>query len=128
MSEQDKGFTVKDRRRFDESGNERPDAEEAPRETAETKAAFQAAAPSGSLPAIDFVTFVLSLSTSAMVHLGEAPAPDGSSAKNLELARQTIDILGMLEDKTKGNLSNEEAKLLQQLLCDLRLRYVALSK
>jgi hypothetical protein len=125
MSEHDeqRGFTIKDRRRFDETGNERSEVEErTPRPEP-----GPAAAGGGPLPAIDFATFVLSLSTSAMVHLGEAPAPDGSSAKNLELARQTIDILGMLEDKTKGNLSDDEAKLLQQLLCDLRLRYVALT-
>ena len=127
MSEHDegKGFTIRDRRRFDGTGNERPDVEEAP---PPTEPGTSAGAGSGSLPEIDFATFVLSLSTSAMVHLGEAPAPDGSSVKNLELARQTIDILGMLEGKTKGNLTDEEAKLLQQLLCDLRLRYVALTK
>jgi hypothetical protein len=126
MSEHDeeRGFTIKDRRRFDDTGNERPEVEDRtpPPEPGPAEAG------GGPLPTIDFATFVLSLSTSAMVHLGEAPAPDGSSAKNLELARQTIDILGMLEDKTKGNLSDDEAKLLQQLLCDLRLRYVALTK
>lgn len=78
------------------------------------------------LPGLDFSTFIISLSTSAMMHLGETPLPGGGSIKtDLPLAQQTIDILAMLGDKTKGNLTDDEAKLLKQLLYDLRLRYVA---
>jgi len=74
---------------------------------------------------IDFYTFVLSLGSSAFVHLGDAPHPETQeAAANLPLAKQTIDILGMLQEKTRGNLSEEEAKLLEHLLLDLRLRYV----
>jgi hypothetical protein len=74
---------------------------------------------------IDFVTFVLSLASSAFVHMGDAPHPEsGAPAENLPLAKQTIDILGMLEEKTKGNLTPEEEKFLENLLMDLRLRYV----
>jgi hypothetical protein len=74
---------------------------------------------------IDFVTFVLSLASSAFVHLGDAPNPEtGSTSEDLPLAKQTIDILGMLERKTKGNLTPEEEKFLENLLMDLRLRYV----
>jgi hypothetical protein len=80
------------------------------------------------LPKIDFSTFVLSLSHSALMHLGQAPHPEtGGVEKSLPLARQTIDLLGMLEEKTKGNLAGDEERLLTQILFDLRMRYVELS-
>jgi hypothetical protein len=76
-------------------------------------------------PNIDFVTFVMSLASSAFVHMGDAPHPEtGETSEHLALAKQTIDILGMLETKTKGNLTTEEAHFLENLLMDLRLRYV----
>ncbi len=73
-----------------------------------------------------FGAFVLSLSTSAAVHLGLVPSAEGGEAPapNLELARQTIDILEMLYAKTQGNLEPEELHLLESVLHDLRLRYV----
>jgi hypothetical protein len=75
---------------------------------------------------VDFHTFVLSLGTSAMYHLGEIPDPDGGEAKvSLPLARQTIEILSMLAEKTRGNLSAEEDQLLTQLLYDLKFRFVS---
>jgi hypothetical protein len=78
---------------------------------------------------VDFTTFVLSLSHSALMHLGEAPNPDtGGLDKNLALARQTIDLIAMLEEKTKGNLTGDEERLLGQILFDLRMRYVELTK
>ena len=81
------------------------------------------------LPAIDFSTFVLSLSHSALVHLGDAPPPEGQEPeRNLSLARQTIDLLGILQEKTRNNLSGEEERLLDQALYDLRLRFVEISK
>jgi hypothetical protein len=81
------------------------------------------------LPRVDFATFVLSLSHSALVHLGEAPNPEtGGVEKNLPLARQTIDLIAMLEEKTKGNLSGDEERLLGQILFDLRMRFVEMSK
>jgi len=75
---------------------------------------------------IDFYTFVLSLASSAFVHLGDAPHPEtGEPVKpNLPIAQQTIDILAMLRDKTKGNLTPEEEKFMENLLMDLRLRFV----
>lgn len=75
---------------------------------------------------IDFYTFVLSLASSAFVHLGDAPHPEtGEPVKpDLPLAHQTIDILAMLREKTKGNLTPEEEKFLENLLTDLRIRYV----
>lgn len=81
-----------------------------------------------SLPHLDFSTFVMSLSHSALVHLGDAPDGDGKSERQLDLARQTIDILGLLHDKTKGNLTGEEERLLSQALVDLRLRFVEVSR
>jgi hypothetical protein len=84
----------------------------------------------GTLPAIDFSTFVLSLSTSALFHLGLIP--DTQSGKpgerNLPLARQTIDILEILETKTRGNLDAEEARLLESLLFEIRMRFVEASR
>jgi len=81
------------------------------------------------LPRVDFATFVLSLSHSALMHLGEAPNPEtGSVEKNLPLARQTIDLIAMLDEKTKGNLTGDEERLVGQILFDLRMRYVELSK
>jgi len=77
---------------------------------------------------IDFTTFVLSLGSSAFVHLGDAPHPESQRTEvNLVLAQQTIDLLGMLQEKTRGNLTPEEERFLQSLLSDLRLRYVARS-
>lgn len=82
-----------------------------------------------SLPAIDFSTFVLSLSHSALVHLGDAPSPEGQTAeRNIPLARQTIDLLAILQEKTRNNLSGEEERLLDQALYDLRVRFVEISK
>lgn len=80
------------------------------------------------LPAVDFSMFVLSLTHSALVHLGDAPAPDGRKERNLPLARQTIDLLAILQEKTKNNLTGEEERLLDQALFDLRLRFVEVSK
>lgn len=81
------------------------------------------------LPAIDFSTFVLSLSHSALVHLGDAPPPDGQvPERDLLLAKQTIDLLGILQEKTRNNLNGEEERLLDQALYDLRLRFVEISK
>ena len=78
------------------------------------------------LPKIDFSTLVLSLATSAMVHMGLVPDPERgeSPEKNLALAHQTIDTLDMLQHKTRGNLDDEESKLLQSVLYELRMNYV----
>lgn len=78
---------------------------------------------------VDFGTFVLSLGSSALVHLGEIQHPETAEAKeNLSLARQTIDLLAMLEEKTKGNLTPEETRFLRDLLADLRLKFVEKSR
>jgi hypothetical protein len=77
---------------------------------------------------VDFTTFILSLSHSALMHLGEAPSESGQLEVNLPLARQTIDLIAMLEEKTKGNLSGDEERLTAQILFDLRMRFVERSK
>ena len=77
------------------------------------------------LPDVDFGTFVLSLASSVLVHLGEIAHPEAPGSQiNLPLAKQTLDILGMLSDKTRGNLTTEEAQLIENLLYDLRMKYV----
>lgn len=76
------------------------------------------------LPPIDFSTFIVSLRTSAMLHLGSGRDAKAESI-DLALARQEIDLLGILEEKTRGNLTGEEERLLSQILFDLRTRYIA---
>ena len=74
---------------------------------------------------VDFPSFVISLATQAVVMMGEMPNPEtGKMSINVEAARQTIDILAMLQEKTQGNLLKEEANLLQEVLTSLRLAYV----
>ncbi|MBT8339318.1 MAG: DUF1844 domain-containing protein [Desulfatitalea sp.] len=77
------------------------------------------------LPKIDFSTFVLSINSSSLVQLGllEDPA-SGQKTKNLPLAKQTIDLLAMLEEKTKGNLTSDEENILKNILYELRMLYV----
>lgn len=84
--------------------------------------------PAPELPTLDFSTFVLGVIGTALVHLGDAPGPEGRSERNLLLARQDIDLLGLLQDKTRGNLTGDEERLLEQALCDLRMRFVEVSR
>jgi hypothetical protein len=88
----------------------------------------RAAAPP--LPKADFAGLVLSLATSALFHLGLVPDPETGQpgAKNLALARHSIDTLELLEDKTRGNLTGEESQLLANLLTELRVHYVESSR
>ena len=87
-------------------------------------------APGKELPAIDFLTFVVSMSHSVLLHLGDAPdlATGVVVEKSLPMARQTIDLLAMLQDKTRGNLSGDEERVLSQALYDLRMRFVEVAK
>ncbi len=80
---------------------------------------------SQALHPVDFATHVLSLASSAHVALGKVPAPSGETQEpDLETARYLIDVLGMLEEKTRGNLDDAESKLLQSLIYDLRVAFV----
>ncbi len=78
------------------------------------------------LPPPSFSSFVVSLASSAMEHLGETNAP--GVKPDLLMARQTIDLLGILEDKTEGNLDEEEQKLLDTLLFELRTKFIEKQK
>jgi len=84
----------------------------------------------GGLPKIDFSTFVISLGSSALYHMGIGNDPGEGEApeRNLALARQTIDTLEMLQAKTRGNLGEQEAKLMDSLLYELRMRFVEAGK
>jgi hypothetical protein len=77
-----------------------------------------------------FTTFVLSLATTAAVHFGDVADPVTGERKpaNLEAAGQMIDILAMLEQKTRGNLTLEERQFLEQILYELRLRFIDVKK
>ena len=78
---------------------------------------------------VDFPTFIMSLSSSAFYHLGDMPDPTtGKKELNLPAVQQTIDMLNMLKEKTKGNLKEDESKLLEQLIYELQVKYVAKSK
>ncbi len=100
--------------------------------TAEAAAEPDQAAPpaaGGEYAAIDFGTFVLSLASSAAMQLGDMAHPEtGQVEKNLPAAKQTIDLIAMLQQKTRGNLTPEEERFLEALLYDLRLRFVESSK
>jgi hypothetical protein len=135
--ESGKGYEVKDRRMFDQDGNLKADEKAgAPpqtpppvQETEKEKACRDVPPAERQLPPMDFGTFVLSIATAALVHMGDAHAEGEKPPEpNLPMARQTIDILEMLKDKTRGNLSAEEEKLLNDILFDLRMRFVGKCK
>lgn len=132
---EDKGFTVKDRRFFQQPEEEKERLREASRLQDAAKEAYdaqshkaaEAAGPKteGPLPEISMASFIMSLGTSVFFHLGELPHPEtGVSEKNLPLAKQTIDLLGLLREKTRNNLTTEEENMFDHLLYDLRMRYV----
>ncbi len=130
---EDKGFKVKDKRKiFTETadGETRTDTDSS--HTGEADATSPGSSESQSftpLPEINFSTFILSLSTSALMHLGELPNPETNQVdKNLSLAKQTIDLIDMLKQKTEGNLEEDETQLITNLLYDLKLKYVAAIK
>ncbi|MDI6853366.1 MAG: DUF1844 domain-containing protein [Deltaproteobacteria bacterium] len=129
MAESDeKGYKVTDRRYLHLSDEEKAKIRE--EETARQKAQeeYQEAAKETAgapLPDITFSAFLISLSSSAFVHLGDMPDPvTGETKKNLPLAKQTIDLLGLLREKTRNNLEEDEEKLFDHLLYDLRMRYI----
>lgn len=79
-------------------------------------------------PEVSFSTFILSLASSAFVHLGEVPDPEtGKVCRNEELARNSIDVLNMLDEKVRNGLTPEEGRLLRDVLYELRMKYVARS-
>jgi hypothetical protein len=146
--EQTKGFKVDDRRRFSAEGELKPE-HRGPEQQTESKTSTAAGVAGGTgvgealsrgqetqatkaasqhreaVPEITFATFVVGLSTEALVHLGELPDPHSEqSAADLPAAQQLIDIIAMLEDKTRGNLDRDEQAMLESILFDLRMKYV----
>jgi len=132
--EKEKGFAIRDRRVFAEGKTEglpkeeekkereKPSKTQQPQEAEEKAAESEEEVP---LPEISFSNFIFSLSTSALIQLGEIPDPVvNQTNKNLAMAKQTIDILGILQEKTKGNLTPDEESLIQNILYDLRMRFV----
>jgi archaellum component FlaD/FlaE len=119
---QDKGFVVKDRRFSAKKEEEVKSKEEVKEKEPPKEDTSEKEVP---LPEINFNSLILSLSTSALIQLGEIRDPQTNQpAKNLPLAKQTIDLIGLLKEKTKGNLTPDEEKLLDSVLFDLRMRYV----
>ena len=115
--EQNKGFVVRDKRFTAKEEEPGPELRGAEKEKEPEE--------QGPLPEVNFVTFILSLSTSALIQLAEIEDPAMKQpVKNLPLAKQTIDLIGMLKEKTKGNLTPDEDKLMENILFDLRMRYV----
>jgi hypothetical protein len=128
-----RGFKVEDRRRF--TGSEEPSATERAEEPpVEETAGADARAPGTladepPLAEMSFSTFVMGLTTQALMHLGEIPDPvDNQVARDLPAAKQMIDLLGILREKTKGNLDATEEQLLGSMLYDLRMRYVEMAR
>ncbi len=120
------GFTVKDKRTFDSQGKVKKESEKAEKEEDKEKEKEKVSAP---LPEVNFSSFLVSVSSSTLLHLGEIADPQsGEKKKDLALAKQSIDIISLLKDKTKGNLTQEEEKLLEHLLYDLRIRFVKASE
>lgn len=143
--QEDKGFTISDKRLFTKEGTRRapPSAAEAPRasppppprqETPRAEAPRRPRPEAGEvpryeLPQADFATFVAMLANNIVMLLGQIPDPVTQQRhRDLPQAKHTIDILLMLRDKTRGNLSADEAQLLQELLPQLQMAYVAASR
>lgn len=132
--EEGRGFKIQDRRRFSpETGEPRDESvDSAQRENASSRPAGSVEAPPSERATsseINFSTFVISISTQALMHLGEIPNPvDGKVEKDVLVAKQMIDIMNVLREKTQGNLDQAEQKLLEDALYDVRMRYVEVVK
>jgi len=138
-SEEKKGFTVQDRRRFSAEGDVKEPASEDKPEPKESAPLHQASVESTDIRSaartpesateINFATFIVGLSTEALSALGEIPHPaTGERSRDLDAAQQLIDIIGMLRDKTRGNLDVNEENLIEAILFDLRMKYVELAR
>jgi hypothetical protein len=128
----EKGFVIKDKRIFDETGETR--MEETKKEESAADKTTEDKPPEKDnqqknreeyIPDVTFSNFVLSLSTTVMYHFGDFPDPVTNKAeRNLAAAKQTIDMLNMLKIKTVGNLDNNEKELMEGILYELMMRYV----
>jgi hypothetical protein len=133
MTEEEKGFVVKDKRAFDEKGDLKEKEEqgekvekevEKEKEEPEDQSAGEDTI-TRQFPEVNFSSLIFSLSSTALFHFGEVADPrTGEKKKDLSLAKHTIDTIAMLKEKTEGNLTEEEKKFLESILTDLRWRYV----
>ena len=132
MAEEEQGFVIRDRR--GSSGSDAPSASVP--ETKDTpSSSTQPADPSQAAPAqeapalpVTFASFVISLGSSSMMLMGEQLDPRQEAMPvNLPQAKEIIDLLSVLEEKTKGNLTSEEQTVLQDMLYALRMKYVTLA-
>jgi hypothetical protein len=128
--EEEKSFVIRDRRfAAQKEGAEEPKPKKEEEGTGKPPPREDVLQEGAQLPEINFTNFLLSISTSALIQLGEVPDPvSKQSVKQLSSAKQTIDLIGMLQEKTKGNLSSDEEKLIEYILYDLRMRYVKATK
>ena len=127
MAEEEQGFVIRDRRA---SGG----AETAPMASSSSKEATpSAAAPTepshtSQAPPVTFSSFIISLGSSSLMLMGEQLDPQQPSMPvNLPQAKEIIDLLSVLEDKTKGNLTSDEQTVLRDMLYALRMKYVTLA-
>ena len=131
MSEnEEKGFVFKDRRKMFSESDQEPKVSEKPpeEEKVQEKAEQKESPPPPPLPEVNFSTFIISLSTEVLFHLGEFPHPvSGERKKDLPMAKHAIDTRAMLKEKTQGNISDEEKQLLEGMLYDLRMAYIRTS-
>ena len=128
--EGERGFKVTDRRRFSESGSPRADDEPTESTAAPPPPEPPPARPVDEGPEameVNFLSFVLGLGTQALLHLGDMENPISHRVeRDLEAAKQVIDLLGILREKTRNNLEPAEEAMLDSTLYDLRMRYVEL--
>ena len=127
MPEEEKGFVIKDRRSFDDKGEPKEkdstEEEKVKGEPKEEPPKKEAETPP--LPEVNFSSLILSLSSTAFLHFGEIPDPGtGEKRKDLALAKHAIDTIAMLKEKTEGNLTEEEKQFIENVLTDLRWRFV----
>ena len=123
----EKEFTIRDRRTAASDPGTTPPDQGASADAKQAEAPGVGGQQQDAEPTedLDFSTFVISLATSAQVNLGAIPHPEtNQTSQNFPAAKQMIDILGMLKEKTKGNLTGAESELLEQVLFNLRLHYV----
>ena len=129
MGEEEKGFVIKDNRSLDEKGELKEDGQEGEIKGEKKKESKKEESQRVPLPEVSLSSLVFSLSSSALLHLGEIADPQtGEKKEDFGLAKHSIDTIGMLKEKTKGNLTEEEDKFLESILTDLRWRYVKATK
>jgi len=130
MGEEEKGFVIKDKRSLDGKGELKEEGQEEEIKGEEKKEEPRKEEPQRvPLPEVSLSSLVFSLSSSALLHLGEIADPlTGEKKEDFALAKHSIDTIGMLKEKTEGNLTEEEDKFLESILTDLRWRYVKATK